>query len=98
VTPGEAVALAAQLRSPGSGAYDPTLHPDAAKRRFDEIGKELPWKPRRSTSGARPSPRPNWATSHHGVDREPEQPCGDTERDQDAVAEPSKHADAHGQR
>ncbi|GAA4257748.1 hypothetical protein GCM10022255_075780 [Dactylosporangium darangshiense] len=42
LTPGEAIVLAAQLDSPGDGAFDPTLHPDAARRRFDEIRKEMP--------------------------------------------------------
>ncbi|WP_433086685.1 transglycosylase domain-containing protein [Dactylosporangium sp. CA-052675] len=37
LSPGEAVVLAAQLDSPGDGAYDPTVHADAARRRFEEI-------------------------------------------------------------
>ncbi|WP_433219302.1 transglycosylase domain-containing protein [Dactylosporangium sp. CS-047395] len=37
LSPGEAVVLAAQLDAPGTADYDPTLHADAAKRRFEEI-------------------------------------------------------------
>ncbi|WP_426511949.1 transglycosylase domain-containing protein [Dactylosporangium sp. McL0621] len=41
LSPGEAVVLAAQLDAPGNGAYDPTMHADAARKRFDEIRKQM---------------------------------------------------------
>ncbi|GAA3456079.1 transglycosylase domain-containing protein [Dactylosporangium matsuzakiense] len=41
LSPGEAVVLAAQLDSPGDGAYDPTVHADAARARFEEIRKAM---------------------------------------------------------
>ncbi|MFI5912489.1 transglycosylase domain-containing protein [Dactylosporangium sp. NPDC051541] len=41
LSPGEAVMLAAQLDAPGDATYDPTVHADAARKRFEEIRKNM---------------------------------------------------------